>query len=437
MSRFSKRARCRLPTRASRPRLLLQVACPSAADRGTPDSRVEWRALWWADGGEPEPRWRHLTPDMTDELATLRQRLQRRQGVLLLDPAATSHFHLATPPGLRRREWPTLLEESLCGDVTALTLHPLSHQRGELEILAIDTARLLAWRDWADRLDLTIDSWSTAFMMQPEADDPDRLSVMATSDHWLLKALGEPLAGRSSRQRQWLAWPRGWPLSQLPPAWLTRQWHLAPEGRLVEPAALEADDVEDVHRQPGLWLERLPATLPRLPGAERSRPRGLRGVSPGRSTRRLGIAAVLLGLILGGITLTQWQLDRRAHIEEARARLASRFVDGAIPRDAGARLLQRREALDRLRARNQRLDTWQTELAERFGPDDWRLIALSVEDGELTSEWERLGREPISPPSIPQARFDWSTSKRLIVHLPLEAEAATAAAERANAEETS
>lgn len=413
--------RKRAPGRA---RVLVQLE--TRPDAPAADCGSAWRALWWADGDDEAPRWHRVTPTETEALERLRQRLRQATGVLLLEATEASHFHLSVPPGLKRREWPTLLEESLCGDARRLSLHPISNQRGELEVVAIDNETLASRRDWAESLRLPIEHWAIAFLAQPEAPDTQQLSVMETRQHWLLKALGEPLSGQGPRQRQWLAWPRGWPASRLPPAWQGRQWRDMVTGIEIEPMPVPAVSLED-DRQIEQWqpdatmlLERLPASLPKLPRLERTTSaRGVWTDLPA-TRRRQAIAVIMLGVMFGAVMAAQWQLDRHYRSGDERAILATRFEQGAVPDDADEHLMRRLAALEQLRQRNRQVDALQSRLADQFDTAHWQLVSLSVEKRQLVSEWDRRGEAP-SPPSVPGAELNWSSADRLQVRLPLAA----------------
>lgn len=424
----------------SAPRLIVRVA--GRIEDGTPI----WEKLYWvvAQAGGTAAAQGQVTPDDPAGLAELCQRSRTLPGVLLLDPASVSHFHLAVPPGLKRREWPTLLEDQLCHDPEQMELYPLATPRGQLEVVAVERRYLAVWRDWCGQLGLAVEHWGVAFMAQPDAPEADQLSVLPDLTHWLFKA-------HEGTIRHWLAWPRQWPLTQLPPAWRGRAWYnplmeeaaeetSAEEARVekakadeaLPPAGFEADITATLRFQ----ADHLPAALPRLPQAqgERAAPRmaGLGRLS--RGTRRLGLAALVLLLLHGGLLLTQhlWEGQQQARLQ-AQA-LAARLMPDTPPGDANWRTLrQRLDALRALERRNRRIAELQAVLARRFDSQQWQLAALHVDGQRLIVDWQL--RQPDNAPDSSVARpeiaphadmqigtLEWQSDSRVRVSVDLEAD---------------
>ncbi|KAA0019905.1 hypothetical protein F0A16_06210 [Salinicola corii] len=365
----------------SAPRLVIRIG--GRIEEDTP----AWQSLFWViaqDHGTTTAQG-HVTPSDQAGLAELRRHSQALPGVLLLDPASVSHFHLSIPPGLKRREWPTLLEEQLCRDPEQMELYPLATPRGQLEVIAVERQHLAMWRDWCRELDLDIEYWGVAFMAQPDAPEADQLSVLPDLTHWLFKA-------REGTTRHWLAWPRQWPLEQLPPAWRTHAWYspLLNEKRADEalpPAGFEADITATLRFQ----AEHLPPSLPRLPPVQgertASRMAGLRQLP--RGMRRLGFAAPVLLLLHGGLLLTQHLWDHQQQDQLQQQALAARLRPDAPPGDANWRALrQRLDALQALEMRNRRIAEFQTALMHRFDPQRWQLEALRVDGQRLIVDWQ-------------------------------------------------
>ena len=413
------------------PRLIIRV------DGRIEDGAPAWEKLYWivaqAHGTTTEQG--QVTPDDAAGLATLRQRSQTLPGVLLLDPASVSHFHLAVPPGLKRREWPTLLEDQLCRDPEQMELYPLAAPRGQLEVIAVERQHLAMWRDWCGQLGLAVEHWGVAFMAQPDALETDQLSVLPDLTHWLFKA-------REGTTRHWLAWPRQWPLTQLPPAWRGRAWYSpliketsaeeakAEETRAAEEALPPAGFEADITAMLRFQADHLPASLPRLPQAqsERAAPRmaGLSHLT--RGTRRLGFAALMLLLLHGGLLLTQhlWEGQRQAQLQ-AQA-LAARLMPDTPPGDANWRALrQRLDALQALERRNRRIAELQAALAQRFDPQQWQLAALRVDGQRLVVDWRlRPNRgasgSTVRPDTFPSTlgTLEWKSDSRVRVSVDLE-----------------
>ncbi|MFC0268769.1 hypothetical protein [Kushneria aurantia] len=333
--------------------------------------------------------------------------LAGRGTILLLPGDAVSHFHVAAPRGIKRSEWPLLLEEPSGEDVHALRLYPLLRGRDHLELLALPAAELEAWRAWVAHLGLSLEGWTTAFMALTTPDTPELAVTLDDGDHRLFKGCGEAVAPSGAATVQWLAWPREWPA---PPAWQHRRWQDPGHGN-ADPrdsgdpspngGAEAFASAASARRRSLAWLTtQLPA--PFAFDTRGNRRSGLPvGLLPGRRAQLMGAALVLLAVLNMALWLAA-QFEQRYHLaQHSEAALAARFI-GPPPADAERQLAARRDALDALALRNRRLG----EAIERADVllDDprWQLSRLTVSGQRATLGWRRA--QPPAPVIIERAR---------------------------------
>ncbi|WIX31975.1 type II secretion system protein GspL [Salinicola sp. JS01] len=198
------------------PRQRLAPLIDASADAET-DADTRLRVDWCLEGATPHTLSDTSPPEAWQALTRL---AASHPVTLLLAADAVSHFHLAAPRGLKRREWPLLLETVTSEAVDQLHLNPLQRGRGHLELIALPRAELAAWHAWARRLGLAPTGWSCAFLALPRPARPDQITTLDDGSHRLCLGLAAPVAPGAPEARQWLAWPRDWPL---PPAWRERE----------------------------------------------------------------------------------------------------------------------------------------------------------------------------------------------------------------------
>lgn len=232
-----------------------------------------WLLVRPADDGQAW-QWRRLPGHEQGAWPPPADYLHGDRHALVIPAALCSHFHLAAPPGLKRHEWPLLLEEQLQQPLDQVQVHALSRQGQYLELLVVDRACLQGWRAEAQALGLDLEAaWAEAQL----------LGVVQP---------GEQLGWRQGEQcclvrcdaqgrRQWLVWPDA--LGALPDGWYS------------------ADDLYS-----GAWPQ--PCTVPPLSasclGVQRQRRPMQLPISP--LQRRLVTVAAVLGLCWASLALVQW-----------------------------------------------------------------------------------------------------------------------------------
>ncbi|MDY7117024.1 type II secretion system protein GspL [Halomonas sp. SSL-5] len=289
-----------LSRRHPSPRVLLQASQREASAEAT---------LWWAlvapdaPPGAPPLEAGCLTGgDLDERLAGL---CRQHSAVLLLPPDAVSHFSPAHPRGVKRREWPLLIEEQVATPVSRLTLAALERRPDRLELVAVEQQLLAAWQAWLNDRNLGVGYWASGFMGLPTPDMPEQVCVLDDGTCWMIKARDPEFP----EVERWLSWPRDW-LSLLPPGLSDSHW-LGPEGTSVT-ATLPPDE------RLALFGRHLPARLPEMPGAGTARQRPWR------------LALVLTILLLAHGGLSAWPAMPSPASDAAQAtRLAQRNTDMA------------------------------------------------------------------------------------------------------------
>ena len=280
---------------------------------------------------------------------------------------------------------------------------------------------LAAWRAWAQRLGLAPAGWSCAFLALPQPAAPDQITTLDDGSHRLCLGLAAPAAPGAPETRQWLAWPRDWPL---PPAWRERDCQVVdgaidtdahgdtrqPRQRNDEHGDGERDDnerhdggeaaAEQARRRSLTWLAAQPPAA--LPFAD---DRGARwpGISwqPQRRTRWLAGSIALLALLDASLWLaTTWRAEAAAGQQQAAA-LAARFV-GPPPVDAQAALATRADAIDALARRNRQLSEALATATAQLAATPWQLSRLAVTGTRASLTWRYP--EPPAPVVVNRAR---------------------------------
>lgn len=196
---------------------------------------------------------------------------------LILPGNHCSHSQLAAPPGLKRDEWPLLLEERLLQPAESIRCGCVSRQGNQLELVSVDQALLEQWLGQCADWGLSVERCWAEFQLLADTPAGTALCWQRSPDLLLLKGVTE-----LSRQH-WLAWPTllG---SNLPAPWPS-----------LQPEMFE-----------GAWPARLAALepLPSLFALHPARQMRLRvAMAPGQW--RLMAACALLGLVCSGLWLVQ------------------------------------------------------------------------------------------------------------------------------------
>ncbi|MDZ3996057.1 GspL/Epsl periplasmic domain-containing protein [Pseudomonas sp. Teo4] len=284
------------------------------------------------------------------------------QVVLIIPAEYCSQFQVAAPPGLRREEWPMLLEDRLLQSPDEVVCACLSRQPGQLHLLAVARQPLDGWREQCVEWGLQVEHCWAEFQLLPMPEPGAAWQWRRSPGMSLLK-------GRTADEHEvWLAWPDG--LGELP----EQPW---------SSLCFKSED--------GPWPTQL------APLAQLSRvyehPRGARRL-PGLSRQQRGllVACLSLACLWGGLWLTQqW---RQAQVW--RAQVVSVTGEQASPRQAAQALKRLRETQVQQQVRLRQLDDLQTRLQSWLHEHpEWRLQAVRF-DGQ---RWHlRLEGDGVTPP---------------------------------------
>lgn len=284
-----------------------------------------------------------------------------QQVALILPGTACGHFHLPAPPGLKREEWPLLLEDRLLQGPEAVHTGCVSRQHGRLELVTVERQLLAQWLAHCEGWGLKIERCWSQFQLMPDA---------APGSAWCWRHdAGLSLYKGSTREAQhlWLAWPTALGAT-LPLAW-----------RDLESETFEAP-----------WPPRLPA-LERLPSLLELRQAPRLRLSLARGQQRLLVGCAVLAVLWGGLWLgLQWR-QGALYREQVAA------VAGPVHslRAAAQALKRQRQAQDEQAVRLRQLDQLQQAMAHWLqAQPGWR-VRLARFDG---SHW-RLHLHGLPPPA--------------------------------------
>lgn len=203
----------------------------------------------------------------------------RDRVALVLPATACSHFQIPAPPGLKRHEWPLLLEDVLQQPVEQVRVECLSRREGRLELLVVEQARFDQWLADSRALGVAPHAVWAEQQLLPQQPPGRVLRWTRSTDDCVLRAADDGT-------QHWLVWPRQ--LGPCPSDWPEAEQHMTGEW-------------------PSEWasLERLPSLLGR-PVARR--PRGPGPVTFTRFQRRLAGVCAGLALCWAGVLAAQfWQ----------------------------------------------------------------------------------------------------------------------------------
>ncbi|VVP75760.1 hypothetical protein PS910_01473 [Pseudomonas fluorescens] len=282
------------------------------------------------------------------------------QVALVVPGALCSHFQVPAPPGLKRNEWPLLLEDRVLQSPEQVQCACLDRQPGQLQLVCVERAPLLAWQATCTGWGLQVERCWAEFQLLP-APEP------GNACHWQREEGEDLLRGRGEDGReQWLAWPEMLG-DERPAPWADWQH-------------------ERVH---GRWPSRL-AALDRQPTLfELGRSRQF--VLP-RLQTRLAVACLALAMLWGGLWLSQeW---RQAQLY--RSQVLAVTGEQASPRQAAQALKRLRAAEQERELRLRKLGGLQGQLQDwlRQHPE-WHVHAVRF-DGQ---RWHLgVAGEGASPP---------------------------------------
>lgn len=268
--------------------------------------------------------------------------------VALLIPAEVcSHFHLQAPPGLKRHEWPLLLEDRLLQPAEQVSIGCISRQPGWLELVCVDAQRLQLWLSQCQDWGLHPERCWAELQLLPRAEPSQVLG-------WRREP-GLQLYKRASAEGQqfWLAWPEA--LGQ------------PPEAGGYAGAAVQPDGPWPNQPVP---LDKLPGTFDVQTGKRRGLPSGL------RMDWRLPVACLALAVLWGGLWASQQWRQQALYQEQVRA------VTGAadsLPQ-ATQRLRRLREAADEQRLRLRQVEQLQALVSQWLSRQPaWQLDSVAYD----------------------------------------------------------
>jgi len=281
---------------------------------------------------------------------------------LILPAEACSHFRVPAPPGLKREEWPLLLEDRLLQATDEVACACLAREPGALRLLVVARQQLDEWHGQCAAWGVQVERCWAELQLLPAPSAGSAWHWQRTADLSLYKGLAD------DGQECWLAWPVA--LGSVP----QQPW-----------AALQKMPFS------GNWPSTL-AALDSMPGLfERARKmRALPVVS--RQHPRLLAACLLLAAAWGGLWLSQqW---RQAQLW--RSQVIAVTGEQASPRHAALALKRLRESQLQQQLRTRQLDDLQSRLQTWLHDHPgWRLQAVRF-DGQ---RWHlRLEGEGSTPP---------------------------------------
>ncbi|MDH0650189.1 type II secretion system protein GspL [Pseudomonas sp. GD03858] len=322
--------------------------------------------LEWRRRASPQP-WLLLRPGVTwDWLLVERgQAVQAGQGqppaglgarVALIVPAEhCSHFQVPAPPGLKREEWPLLLEDRLAQAVDEVYCACVGRAPGQLRLAVLARRWLDDWRAQCDAWALQVERCWVEFQLLPERDN-----VWHRGETTLRTGIG------SDGRAHWLAWPRM--LDIEPPL----DWQES------APETLE-----------GTWPSAL-ADLDRVPALfenRRARPRPQLAVSQWRLATACLVLAVIWGAMWGA---QQWR-QAKLYREQVLAVTAA----PATPRQAAQALKRLRDEQSEREVRLRRLEALQVQVHEWLSSHPgWQLRAVRFDGQRWHLELEGEGDTP-------------------------------------------
>ncbi|MCX2886646.1 type II secretion system protein GspL [Pseudomonas sp. DCB_BI] len=284
------------------------------------------------------------------------------RGALILPAEACSHFRVQAPPGLKREEWPLLLEDRLLQPINEVACACLAREPGHLRLLVVGHEQLAAWHAQCAAWDVQVERCWAELQLLPAPSAGSAWHWQRPPAMTLFKGVLE------DGQEHWLAWPVALgsvlpqPLAALTKLPLSGGW----------PSTLAALD-----SMPGLF--------------ERARNRRTLPVVS-RQHQRLLAVCLALATVWGGVWLSQqW---RQAHLW--RSQVIAVTGEQASPRHAAQVLKRLRESELQQQLRTRQLEDLQTRLQAwlRDNPG-WQLQAVRF-DGQ---RWHlRLEGEGSTPP---------------------------------------
>ncbi|MEB3899379.1 type II secretion system protein GspL [Pseudomonas putida] len=281
---------------------------------------------------------------------------------LVVPGEACSHFQVPAPAGLRREEWPLLLEDQLLQDPQSLACANLARLAGQVRLVVVARQQLEAWQAQCATWGLPLERCWAEFQLLPAPTTGTAWQWRKLTDMRLFRGVLED--GRE----HWLAWPQtlgeaprspwaGLPMEVMEGAWPT---HLA-----------------NLDALPGLFAQQRTQTWrrPQLP----------------RVHLRLMLACLLLCTLWAGLwTHQQW---RQAQLW--RAQVHAVVGQQASPRQAAQALKRLQGAETERQLRLRQLEDLQTRLQAWLREQPaWRLQAVRFDGRRWHLRMEGDGAAP-------------------------------------------
>lgn len=330
--------------------------------------KLEWRRA------TPTRPWLLLRPGEVWDWLLVEAGVTQRQGqgeppanlqarvALIVPGESCSQFQLAAPPGLKRDEWPLLLEDRLLQNPDEVLCACLSRQAGQLHLMAVERRLLEPWREQCAEWGLQVECCWAEFQLLPIPEPGSAWQWQRTPDVSLCKGRGE------DGVEHWLAWPVA--LGDLP----QQPW-----------SGLHK------HKVTSTWPRSL-ATLDKLPSLF-DRPRRARSLSRVLPHQlRLLAACLMLATVWGGLWLgQQWR-----QAQTWRAQVLAVTGEQASARHAALALKRMRESELQQQLRERQLEDLQARLQVWLHEHpSWRLQTVRF-DGQ---RWHlRLDGDGAAPP---------------------------------------
>lgn len=329
--------------------------------------KFEWRRA-------PAKPWLLLRPGVIWHWALAEGGIVQRQGqgepppnlharvALILPAERCSLFRVPAPPGLKRDEWPLLLEDRLSQPPDEVTCACLGREPGHLRLLVVARQQLESWRGQCAAWGLQVERCWSELQLLPEAAAGTAWRWQRPPGMSLYKGLAE------DEREHWLAWPDA--LGELP----QQPWaHL----QKVPLSGNWPNTLSPLDAIPGLFeRERTPLSLPVV----------------SRLQQQLLAACLVLAAVWGCLWLgQQW---RQAQLW--RAQVIAVTGEQANPRHAAQALKRLRESGLQQHVRTRQLEALQAALQAwlRDHPG-WRLQGVRF-DGQ---RWHvQLAGEGAAPP---------------------------------------
>lgn len=274
--------------------------------------------------------------------------MARARVALLIPAEVCSHFHLQAPPGLKRHEWPLLLEDRLLQPAEQVSIGCIDRQPGWLELVCVDAQRLQRWSACCQAWGLQPERCWAELQLLPRAEPSQVLGWQREPGLQLYKRAS------AAGQQFWLAWPEtlGEP----------------PEAGGYAGAVVQTD---------GPWPEQLPP-LDNLPGTFDLQTGKRRWLASGlRLDWRLPAACLALTMLWGGIWASQQWRQQAQYQQQVWA-----VTGAAEPLPQATQHLRRlREEADEQRLRLRQVEQLQARVSQWLSQQDARQLDGVAYDG--------------------------------------------------------